>query len=311
MSPTLLTTASRCYRLNKQCEPSGHIRQRRAPRQPRSTPKIAQLEGRIDSLVTLLRNVGGSSGASAELRSALDQQNASQSSPSERSVDDPTLAASGINPPTQESSVTDSSPNSTSLLSAVEHSDSNYEAIPAHSRPPTETEQEMCLEPFRTSLLPRCPFIWISPGISAASLQRERPLFFKAICAVASPSRKEKAERTAELKRLIAVEMVVEDKSSMDLVFALLTFVAWSNEFLYRKSGLSRYMMLAMSVVYELRLNSPDKIGDWLVKEGGEIPHGEGSKSTHGREYVADEGSQDDTLERCRAVLGCFILSQW
>lgn len=319
---TSLTTEHRCYRLKRQCEPSEPIRRRKAQKSQRAAPKIAQLEGRIDNLVTLLRNVGESSGASAELRGAI-EQNASKSSTEIPSSSETTTApatdatharafsnlAAPMATSLREVSFADesSSPRSASISTPVDSSDANSDGAPAATfRPQTEAEQEMCLELFRTGMLPRCPFIFVPPDISVALLKRERPLFFVAICAVAAPSRRERVERATVLKRLIATQMVVENASSMDLLFALLTHIAWSNDFLYDKTGLSRYMMLAMSVAYELRLNNPEKPSDWSAKRDKPAPAG---SSTSGQSEVG-ERPKGEELERCRAILGCFILSQ-
>lgn len=321
---TSLTTANRCYRLKRQCEPSEPIRRRRAPRLHKPAPKIAQLEGRIDNLVTLLRTVGKSPNASAELRSVLEQDastNAEQPSGThhesgtgpklrEETISVPALApATGATPPIEVSPANSCATPSASQSPSVETPVSNAEdGSTASPYLQTETEQEMCLKLFRTGMVPRCPFICIPPDVSAASLKHDRPLFFKAICAVTAPSQKEKDARVNDLKRLIAAQMVVENKSTMELLLALLTFIAWGNEGVHTKTGLSRYMMLAMSVVYDLRLNNPDKHASRFLRKGNANPAA-GDNTKH--QCEVDERSKDDLLERCRAVLGCFILSQW
>lgn len=330
----VLTTLHRCHRLKRECEPSEPIRKRRAPTSHKPAPKIAQLEGRIDSLVTLLRSVGKSAGASVELRSVLEQnspeiasqlsgtQNASgtasgRSGPSNEANSGPandssqafsTLHASMATPPTEVSPTNDSPTSTTSLSPPVDNTDIIIEDVSAmSSHPQTELEKETCLELFRTHMLPRCPFTWIPPDTSAASLKHDRPLLYKAICAVTAPSRQERVQKGNHLKRLIAAHMVVENTSSIDLLLALLTFVAWSHEHLHSKAGPSRYMLLAMSIVYDLRLNNPDKPEYWFRKKD-EMAQTE--DSTNCRREI-EERSKGERLERCRAVLGCFILSQW
>lgn len=330
ISNTSLTAANRCYRLKRECDPSEPIRRRRAPKSQKSIPKFAQLEGRIDSLVTLLRNVGESSNASTELRSVLDSNASkttsqllgahSESGTEVRSSCEPksapaTNATSSVSkssvvpmttPPTDTSPIQDSS--TSSLSTPIGSLDTSPENVSATSRPQTEAEQEIRLELFRTGMLPRCPFVSLPPEISAASLRHSKPLFFKAICAVTAPSRQEKVERGNELKRLIAAQMVVENTSSMDILFALLTFVAWSNDFLYSKAGLSRYMMLAMSIVYDLRLHNPEKAGDWSMKKDKMLLSAGKITPSH---CEVDEQLTGDLFGRCRAVLGCFVLSRW
>lgn len=331
----------RCHRLQKQCEPSEAIRRRKAPRPPRSGPKIAQLEGRIDSLVTLFRGVGEVSGMSAEVRRVLGEQNntagvaggteahddRSAGSPLRRNLaDEPALdALRPMDPPSPEQGRT----HDAALPRAAPTTRSNGApevpagGLPATSAIPTaaaDPDEERCLALFRTHMLPRCPFTHLPADVSAARVKRERPLFFQALCAVAASSRREREDRGQALKRVLAAHMVVDNVvGGMDLLFAILTFVAWSNEFCYKVSGMSRYVMLAMSLVYELGLNAPDKkpAREWFKDRGMDkckarvVLTADDDKEEEEEEEEPPHGENVVVLERCRAVLGCFILSQW
>lgn len=94
--------------------------------------------------------------------------------------------------------------------------------------------------------------------------------------------------------------MILEDKPSIDLLLALLTFVAWSvDQFINKTANLSRFMQLAMSVVFDLCLNKP-------------APY-EGLKPMFSlsRGYKGHDVNEEDmiSLDTPRAVLGCFVLS--
>lgn len=171
----------------------------------------------------------------------------------------------------------------------------------------TDDEQQHCLDIFRSEKLPYCPFLRLSPAVSLQTLQRDRPFLLKAITTVATPSVKSRIARGTELKTILSHEVVLENKSSMDLLLALLTFVAWSYDQYLTKKSLSRLVSLAMLVVRDLRLHvrqSTDGAGlsltnrsIWAKQDGGDAEAG--------------WRSEDGRLERARAVLGCFVLSSW
>lgn len=189
----------------------------------------------------------------------------------------------------------------TSAYSLPGHTDSSSDTYATPYEPPAD-EAEAYLNTFRSQLLPSLPFIHIASNVTAQHLRQDRPFLFRAIVAVASPSTQQKLVRGRELKRILAQTALLENQSSIDLLLCLLTFVAWSyDQFLNRSGTLSRLMMVAMSIVYDLRLNKPlppDVHMFGAYTPGFEDPVEDASEKTALR-----------ILERQRALLGCFLLS--
>jgi len=145
-------------------------------------------------------------------------------------------------------------------------------------------------------------FIHIPPDLTAQQLRQDRPFLFRAIVAVASPSTQQKLARGRELKHILAQTTLLENQSSIDLLLGLLTYVAWSyDQFLNRSGTLSRLTLLAMSLVYDLRLNKPLPPDVHMIG-----PFGSGFDGCY-RDASEDTGQR--FLEQQRAVLGCFLLS--
>lgn len=102
-----------------------------------------------------------------------------------------------------------------------------------------------------------------APEVDAQYLQVKRPVLMCAIMKMATPSTEQKLAQAAELKRILTEAMALGNQSSIDLLLALLVFVAWSNDQFLNKGGgkkmgsLSRAMVLATSIVMELHWGKP------------------------------------------------------
>lgn len=90
----------------------------------------------------------------------------------------------------------------------------------------------------------------------------------------------------------------------MDLLLGLLTYLAWTTDLFQGAADLvSRLMMLAISLVQDLRLVRPTQLDVQLSMT-----------MTQGSSYDAEMSGSDETfrerLEKQRALLSCYILSQ-
>lgn len=289
----------RCYRLRKDCIPSDSVRQRNAVKEANSAARIAQLESKLDSLVSLLRPVGQSSHLSIDLREApegqlLTDDSRQQPHEAERLLPLPTPAAS-----CGTGSVGDASRfRNEEMLRPIKTPASASSSVPIDQ--PSVDEAEIFLRVFRDMMLPSFPFVHIHPGMTVDQLRKERPFFFQAIIAVTSPTIDQKLARGTELKRYLAQNMLVEFRSDIDLLLGLLTYIAWSfDQFLNKTASLSRLMQLAMSVVFDLRLNKAKSQETQKVSLFYSQGHAE-----HSSEKIPL-----GPLEKERAVLGCFFLS--
>ncbi|KAJ5368966.1 uncharacterized protein N7496_008726 [Penicillium cataractarum] len=156
---------------------------------------------------------------------------------------------------------------------------------------------------FRSRMLPFFPFIDLAPDMTSWYLRQSRPFLFQAIHTVTTFSTQERLVQLEELKRVLFTSALLEVQSNIDLLLGLLTYIAWSTDsFLGRADLLSRLMMLAISLVYDLRLFKPPSTDVEVMM-----------MITQGRADDNNQSSVDETpyglLERQRAVLACFMLS--
>lgn len=161
-------------------------------------------------------------------------------------------------------------------------------------------EAEEYFAVFRDKMLPTFAFIHLSPDLTGQRLYQDRPFLFRAIIAVAAPSTHQKLAYGKELKRILAQTTLVENRSSIDLLLGLLTFIAWSHDQILNKSGtLSRLILLAMSLACDLRLNTPIPRDEHMMKTMVDIPCKDTSEDPNRRLGIEEQ----------RAVLACYVLS--
>lgn len=155
-------------------------------------------------------------------------------------------------------------------------------------------------------MLPHFPFFHLPPALTAWQLRVERPVLFQAIITVTTLSTQQKLLQAEHFKNLIFTSALIEAQSNIDLLLGILTYIAWSTDaFLGRANLLSRMMMLAISLMYDLRLFKPSTPDVQLIvrlTQGYSEHELEGSVSR-------GEGTLQGFLEQQRAVLACFVLS--
>lgn len=250
----------RCHRLNKPCLPGDSTRKRNA-RKKDATARIAQLEGKLDGLVDLLRPV-------------LNAPNPGGAQPL------PTLTS------IQSPYGTEASTSSSSAFS------------PSTFRPsPEETEE--CLGVFRNHMLKYFPFLHLSDDVQW--LREQRPFLFLCIISASSRSTQRKIALAKDIKQALAQRIILENRGviNIDLLLGLLTFIAWGHDQLLNgtPTSLSRFTQLAMTLVFDLRLNKPPPADTWLLP---------GNTLTGN---FSSLGSTARSLEARRAVLACFVMS--
>lgn len=151
-------------------------------------------------------------------------------------------------------------------------------------------------------MLHHLAFVHIPAELTALQLRRDRPILFRAVVFVASPSASDKAARGRALKRAV-FEATLEDESvdKMDLLLCLLTYIAWGWDHVLNRRSLSRLMMQAMSLAGEMRLDKP--ISENVQTTAHFTP---GPNTWSGG---TDARTTRGFLEQQRALLGCFVLS--
>ncbi|KAH6646095.1 hypothetical protein BKA67DRAFT_93833 [Truncatella angustata] len=276
----------RCLRLKKQCQPSNTFRRRNAQRPEESDSRIAQLESKIETLTSAMQSIASSSGSSIDIVQLLNDENISAST--SRSAGIPTNSTS------TSSSIIEEPMQTTPL-----HPNSSLQLL----SDPLSNQAEECLVFFRSQMLPCFPFINFSQEITARQLHHERPFLYQAILAVTTFSSRMKLSQVEDLKRFLHESALINVQSNMDLLLGLLTYLTWSTDaFLGRANFLSRLMMLAISLVYDLRLFKPTPPDVQLMMS-----------MTQGQPYAADLNIGEETalgfMEKQRALLACFVLS--
>ena len=168
---------------------------------------------------------------------------------------------------------------------------------------PNPNQADERLDFFRSRMLPYLPFIDLNPDMTSSYLRQNRPFLFQAIQTVAIFSTQERLTQVEELKRVLFTSALLKVQSNIDLLLGLLTYLAWSTDaFLGRADLVSRLMMLAISLVQDLRLFKPTTPD---VQAMMSITQGQGDETTQS----PNDQMPDGFLEKQRALLACFILS--
>ncbi|KAL4899480.1 hypothetical protein BDW74DRAFT_110443 [Aspergillus multicolor] len=262
----------RCHRLKKPCRPAHGVRKRGS--QTFQAPLIEGMDAKLDSVLTLLQAVCSQS-SSPSRASSVPQQCKETPSPI-------------LRPPSQ--------PPTINLLPE------QPPIMPGLSL--TSPEPRDAQEVFNQfiTMLNFCPFIYMPADLSVPQLQEERPFLFESMLAVTTRSVQEKLAWAKRIKSRVAQAMVVEGQSNIDLLLALLTYTAWSQDHhLNRMSTLSRLMEMAVSIVNDLNLNKPQPPDAYRLTELG------GGYDPNLRRKIP----KTRTPEEKRAVMGCFLLSSY
>ncbi|KAF7563933.1 hypothetical protein G7046_g202 [Stylonectria norvegica] len=281
-----------CLRLRKDCRVSDSARRRNAQRAEDSNSRIAQLESKIESLTNAIQSVVGpsSSGSSPSLARLIhDEQNTSLPPP--EAISGGTLA----NPNNTTSSMVEMPMPLSDTLQAM--------AVPPSLSDPSAGQAEECLAFFQSRMLPYFPLMVLAQDLTAWQLRRERPIQFQAILTVTTFSTENRLILAENFKRIVSESALIDVQSNIDLLLGLLIYITWSTDaFLGRADVISRLMMLAVSIVYDLRLFKPTQLDVQLMMT-----------MTQGRLYENSagitEGSVHNFMEKQRALLACFVLS--
>ena len=232
--------------MKKSCLPANHVRALKAQRN-NPTSQIAQLEGKLDGLFSIL-----------EANQAL---NCSSHSP---------RRAAGIHEPAGLSSL---------LAFAL------------------DTSPGDCLAYFRDHMLKYFPFL--QPPTDVQWLRRERPFLFLCIMAVATQSTSAKIALGEHIRNTLAQRVYIDKDPALvniDLLLGLLAFLAWGHDHLIHRvpHRVSRYTQLAMTIVYDLRLNKPSPDDSNMLPKKGNSTFMQAPRCS---------------LEERRALLGCYVMS--
>ncbi|KAJ5651570.1 uncharacterized protein N7484_005293 [Penicillium longicatenatum] len=293
-----------CIRLDKTCEPSESVRRRNAQTAAAeaSDMRISRLEDKMESLLSAMQSFIGARGETAPAVNVIEPINGHGSASSITSHSNSTL----VNPTGTNLAFSDGSTFAAGSIATVSPHPNTFllpHQYPLSPTTPSLIQADERLSFFRSRMLPFFPFIDLTPNMTGWYLRQNRPFLFQAIHTVTIFSTQERLAQLEELKRVLFTSALLEVQSNIDLLLGLLTYITWSTDaFLGRADLLSRLMMLAISLVYDLRLFKPSSTDVEVMM-----------MITQGRADDNNQSPADETpyelLERQRAVLACFILS--
>ncbi|OTA64247.1 hypothetical protein K449DRAFT_464151 [Hypoxylon sp. EC38] len=287
--------AGECHRLAKHCQPHETPRRRASDKNHDSDDRIASLEGRLDSLVSLL-----------ESRRSFHRDKSQGRPPAERSRSSTTVneghdVQNDLNHPLSNDDTDvniDPSPKPVAALAIP----SDHPIAPITTTSDSQHQSSAtCLDTFRSHMLPHFPIVHISENATIEQLRRDRPLLLQAIVCVAWPFAREKEARAGELKRSLCETAFLHQPhhsidSMIDLLLGLMIYIAWGWDHVHKRSNLSRLVMLCMSLVAEMHLDRP-------------APHSPYAGNFLAQRFAIPPNQVQLSLELQRAVLGCFVLS--
>ncbi|PYH40801.1 Zn(II)2Cys6 transcription factor [Aspergillus saccharolyticus JOP 1030-1] len=256
----------RCERLGKECRPG--LRRRR----PKRLSKAAQLEQKMDGLMSLLQSTGQLPGGRQLPVSAGSQECAA------------TLGNPLCTPESDGSLSPRQSPPTTIIA-------------------PSPAEAEAMLQSFRTHKLACLPFVHIPSSSTPAELQRDSPFLWRCLITTETKDAAQQALRCVDIRQTAAQIAMVDCDKSLDLLQGLLMHIAWiSFQSSPPKLLMIMYCQIATALVCELGLNRPSRTEAAMLPPvcNDLLPHAPPPQFP---------ASRPRTLDERRAVLGCFVIS--
>jgi len=250
------------------------------------TRQIAQLQQKVDSLVSLL-------GASQQnldngAFTAITPESTGPTSSTSDSMSAPIYAR-------QTTAIPQCFPNITQ-----QHGLDSTLYSPSEGR--LNKSPDELLDIFRRDMAHQAPFISAPVHMSAPALSRERPFLYRAIMTVASyHDSVHQLQIGQELVRYIMEHLIVLGEKSLDLLHGLLVYINWYNSLFHANPQINTLLGLAFSLLVDLNLYIPYKSSDSHEKFVGEMKTTVTSNPNWAR-------SSEPSREERRAVLGCFYL---
>ena len=247
----------RCDRLKKQCFPQERPRRKRT--RTSKTTRVAQLEQKLDGLVTLLTSnqSGLQADPSVQMASGLLPRspvsldsNASTSGPST------TIPSSDI-------LIT-----STTIMKSANRCTAGDVLVRGSATKslfvePDEQEAEIMLFEFKANMAEQFPFVVIHPDSTSQTVAHERPLLWKAIMVAASHGNSDRQLALgAELTKDLTTRLLFRAEKSLDLLQALLVFIAWYHYHTLVNPQITNLLHLAKALINNMGLHRAQTVYD-------------------------------------------------
>ncbi|RDW82404.1 hypothetical protein BP6252_03516 [Coleophoma cylindrospora] len=229
----------RCDRLNKECIlQTPAVRKRKPPK----VTRVAQLEEKLDGIVSLLKSSQKKSPGSAS------------PAPAVPNVVHESMPSSLMATETMKWPITP--PQSTPQPCGLEPSFRipNIQ-VPSHQEL-FRSDPDSLLTLYRVYMNDQFPFVVIPMEMTANDLQQQKPFLLKVILMVASVRDMAGQTRMAEaIMEHVAQNMILRGEKSLDLLQGLLVFIAWYHYHIHLARRLTVLMQLATALLIDLGLN--------------------------------------------------------
>ncbi|KAK1714396.1 hypothetical protein BDP67DRAFT_618253 [Colletotrichum lupini] len=303
----------RCHRLGKSCQPSNPIRKR--PKKPPSS-RTAQLEEKLDGLVTLLRQ-SGRPNLSADLGVDIHLSGGSVSSSSTTAA-----AAAAAEAARRQSSemgdVHGAGGEGGGGFDSAQHFGKGDRRDRGASLPtPTQTaspknpdEAEALFEAFRGQNLKYFPFLNFKATMTAEELRGERPFLWICIMTVASRVSSQQLALGQRVRQIVSHKLLVENERSIDYLLGLLVILGWANHQLGNKPFMCLFCQIAIGLIFDLGMSRDplDSLNPFLCWKAAQERADREKTGTVGQTlYVKSQMPR--TMEQRRAVVACYLIS--
>ena len=160
-------------------------------------------------------------------------------------------------------------------------------------------EAEILLDRYKRLMSVGMPFVPLPAGTTAKHLQTHKPVLLQAITVVAYfHDLPRQRELVKQLMRNISERILMNNEKSIDILQAILVFVAWYHPHLFQAQQITNLMHLAIAMTIDLGLNRPpQQCGDFKSST---------NKAIHG---VNCNDLKVASLEEHRILAGCFYLT--
>ncbi|KAM0159184.1 hypothetical protein ACHAPG_003666 [Botrytis cinerea] len=286
-----VASCERCHRLAKDCQPITRTK-RRKPAKKTAAARTAELEQKLDGLVSLFtaatrdQNTPHSSTVSnhsvpSDPRSdtqcfeyqtgsnvgnppvrglaALDIKLSTNSSYSLNSIPvDPPLPGPASERPLRDTSGDYCATDIPTAIPPVSLIPSGLELSPA--------EEENALHCFRTNSIKYLPFMVISSDTNVLEFKKENPFWWLAIVMATTKRTSKQIALGMHIRQLLGQKLLISGERNLDLLWGLLTYIAWSQCHYQQRPVWSSMIQLAIGIVFDLGLNkTPPKEAPYLL----------------------------------------------
>lgn len=209
----------RCFRQKKPCLPSD-LKRKPKPRKS-TTSKTAQLEEKLNDIVSLLKSAKQSEGIAANANPDRDLMRNSDLEVAESSVPE-FRGNSELGTPVSHGRRNHVFSQSETVLDRSPRFSEDHETCEA-----SEYQAQEGLSVFRTQMLPYFPVVHIPSQISAKELRERRPFLWDCIMACTVKPIGQQIAFSRRIKEVLARKTLFDCDKDIDLLIGLLIYISW------------------------------------------------------------------------------------